>query len=67
MMPLQCCRCGRFIGPDGYPDMVMGDGNWEEGYSLCGPCGRKIGYPDKRESPRTKDKPTELKWWGRGA
>jgi hypothetical protein len=50
MTPLQCYRCGRFIGPDGYPDVVDVDGMPEEGYSICGQCGRAEGYPDKRES-----------------
>jgi hypothetical protein len=52
--PLQCCKCGRFIGPDGYPDIYYDDwtGGYEEGESLCGPCGRAAGKPDKREQKK---------------
>jgi hypothetical protein len=46
--PLTCCKCGRFIGKDGYPDIVYLDGVYEEGYSYCGPCGRELGRDDKR-------------------
>ena len=48
---MNCCRCGRFVGKDGYPDVIYDDymGGWEEGYSYCGPCGRALGRKDKRE------------------
>ena len=49
--PLKCCQCGRFLGKDGYPDIFYDDwsGGYEEGDTLCGPCGRKAGRADKRE------------------
>lgn len=55
--PLNCCKCGRFIGKDGYPDIVWDswNGGWEEGYSYCGPCGREKGYPDKRQIVKSKE------------
>ena len=37
-VPLNCCKCGRFLGRDGYPDALPGD--TEYGYPTCGPCGR---------------------------
>jgi len=44
-VPLQCHKCKRFLGRDGYPDVIYDDyaGGYEEGYSLCGPCGRMAG------------------------
>jgi hypothetical protein len=57
MMPLQCYKCGRFLGPDGYPDIVYDDwnGGYEQGYTLCGPCGRAEGKEDKRENTKDND------------
>jgi len=54
--PLHCYKCGRFIGKDGYPDVSYDyySGGYEEGYSECGPCGRKAGYPDLREEKEGK-------------
>jgi hypothetical protein len=49
MTPLQCYKCGHYLGPDGYPDVFLVDGVYEEGYTLCGPCGRAEGYPDRRK------------------
>jgi hypothetical protein len=55
-MPLQCHKCGHFIGKDGYPDVFYDDysGGYEEGYSLCGPCGRKDGRPDLRQNDQSQ-------------
>ena len=59
MSPLQCHKCGRFIGPDGYPDVMWDDyhGAYEEGYTVCGPCGRAEG----RDWPQS---PVRLDWPG---
>lgn len=41
-IPINCCKCGRFIGPDGDPDVIQdNDGNWECFYPKCGRCLRK--------------------------
>lgn len=50
MSGTKCYKCGRFIGKDGYPDIAYDDymGEREEGYSVCGPCGREEGREDKR-------------------
>ena len=50
MTPLQCYKCGQFLGKDGYPDVFRVDGVYEEGYTMCGRCGRTEGYPDKRKA-----------------
>lgn len=44
MRPLNCCECGRFIGPDGDPDIGFDPymGGYDIGYPRCGPCLRKI-------------------------
>lgn len=40
--PLNCSRCGRFVGPDGYDDVIEVQwGLYEEGYPLCGRCLRR--------------------------
>ena len=35
-----CCKCGRFVGKDGFIDVSYDDymGGYEEGYSLCASC-----------------------------
>ena len=35
--PLQCYLDGRFLGPDGHPDLIDG----EVGYPRCGRCVRE--------------------------
>ncbi len=49
--PLQCGRCGRWLGKDGYPRAVYDEwnGGWEVD-PLCGPCGRKQGFKDMRQA-----------------
>jgi hypothetical protein len=38
-MPMNCYKCGRFIGPDGNPDVCEVDcGVYEVGYPTCGRC-----------------------------
>jgi hypothetical protein len=49
MTPLKCYKCGQFLGRDGYPDVFLVDGVYEEGYTMCGRCGRTEGYPDRRK------------------
>lgn len=41
-MPLNCYRCGRFVGKDGDPDIwrSVGGEPAEIGYSRCGRCVR---------------------------
>ena len=40
VVPLNCSQCGRFIGKDGYVDVIYDDyaGGYEAGYSYCGRC-----------------------------
>ena len=36
---MNCYKCGRFIGPDGDPDVCEVDiGVYEAGYPTCGRC-----------------------------
>lgn len=36
---MNCYKCGRFIGPDGDPDVMEVDrGVYEAGYPTCGRC-----------------------------
>ncbi|WP_374713132.1 hypothetical protein, partial [Symbiobacterium terraclitae] len=41
--PINCSKCGRFVGKDGDPDVFYDDynGGWEIGYPLCGRCLRE--------------------------
>jgi len=40
--PLNCSKCGRFVGKDGDPDIWHDpSGTTEIGYPLCGECLRK--------------------------
>ena len=55
MTPLQCYKCGQFLGHDGYPDVFRVDGVYEEGYTMCGRCGRTEGYPDRRKADDEKN------------
>jgi hypothetical protein len=50
MPPMQCCKCGRFIGPDGQIDVVYDEyhGAYEAGYSYCAKCLKKIGTNAQR-------------------
>lgn len=48
-MPLNCVECGKFLGKDGYPQCTYDE--WNGGYEcdpVCGQCGRKKGWRDKR-------------------
>jgi len=40
---INCSKCGKWVGKDGYLDIVWDDynGGWEMGYPLCGPCLKK--------------------------
>ena len=40
MNRVQCYKCGRFVGKDGFIDVTYDYymGGWEEGYSECGKC-----------------------------
>lgn len=42
-IPINCYKCGRFLGPDGNPDVVFDDysGGYECGYPMCGDCIKK--------------------------
>ena len=39
-MPLNCSKCGRFVGKDGFKDVSYDgyNGGWEVGYPLCKRC-----------------------------
>ena len=42
-MPMNCYKCGRFIGPDGNPDVCEVDyGVYEAGYPTCGRCLKRL-------------------------
>jgi len=45
--PMNCTICGRFVGQDGYPNLVYDDwfGGWKA-EPVCGRCGRAKGWPD---------------------
>lgn len=38
--PVNCSKCGRFVGKDGFMDLCYDEynGGWEMGYPLCGRC-----------------------------
>lgn len=36
--PLNCSKCGRFVGPDGFKDVFTSEGMIEIGYPLCAKC-----------------------------
>jgi hypothetical protein len=38
--PLNCSKCGRFVGKDGFHDVFYDgyNGGWEIGYPLCKRC-----------------------------
>ena len=40
MAGINCSKCGRWVGKDGFYDVFYDDysGGWEEGYSLCAQC-----------------------------
>ena len=42
--PVNCHKCGRFLGPDGDPDVAYDPymGAYEAGYPTCGPCLEKL-------------------------
>jgi len=39
-VPINCHKCGRFVGKNGKPDVIYDDysGGWEIGYPLCEKC-----------------------------
>lgn len=60
MTPLQCCKCGRFIGPDGNPDVFRDSyyGGYEIGYPECGRCMREAQQQDE-ERRLTEERKTD--------
>lgn len=38
--PLNCCKCGKFVGKDGFIDVFYDDysGGYEIGYPKCASC-----------------------------
>jgi len=42
---INCSRCGRFVGRDGYADLYYDgyNGGWEIGYAVCAACLEKEG------------------------
>jgi hypothetical protein len=47
-MPINCSKCGRFVGDDGYKDVFYDDytGGWEIGFPLCKKCKNSEGVLD---------------------
>ena len=39
-IPINCCKCGRFVGKEGDPDITYDNynGGYEIGYPKCGNC-----------------------------
>jgi len=50
-IPLNCSKCGRFVGKNGFHDISYDDymGGWEVGYPLCERC-----LHEKRQKEKSK-------------